>query len=90
MDGGAEIRLTVIETRLLRWLHAHPGAVDPASALLKEVWGYQDPAGRDVVRVTMHRLLRKLSQPPPDGAGVGARLPRRPWAPSGSAAAIPE
>jgi DNA-binding response OmpR family regulator len=38
--------------------------VVPTAALLKQVWGYNDPGGSDVVRVTVHRLRRKLEQDP--------------------------
>ncbi len=40
------------------------GRVVSTSDLLKQVWGYQDPGTSDVVRVTVHRLRRKLEQDP--------------------------
>ena len=38
--------------------------LDESASLLKQVWGYQDPGGSDVVRVTVHRLRRKLESDP--------------------------
>jgi len=38
------------------------GTVVPTGTLLKQVWGYNDPGGSDVVRVTVHRLRRKLEE----------------------------
>ena len=32
----------------------------PSRRLLKQVWGLNDPGGSDVLRVTVHRLRRKL------------------------------
>jgi two-component system response regulator VicR len=58
------ISLTVTEFRLLHCLMAHAGSVVPTGTLLKQVWGYQDPGGTDVVRVTVHRLRRKLEDDP--------------------------
>jgi DNA-binding response OmpR family regulator len=41
-------------------------AVVPTAALARHVWGYDDSPARDVVRVTVHRLRRKLGD---DGNG---------------------
>ena len=62
--SGQLISLTVTEFRLLHCLMTNAGAVVPTSALLKQVWGYADPGGSDVVRVTVHRLRRKLEADP--------------------------
>jgi two-component system response regulator VicR len=62
--AGQLVSLTVTEFRLLHCLMANAGTVVPTSTLLKQVWGYQDPGGSDVVRVTVHRLRRKLEQDP--------------------------
>ena len=56
--------LTVTEFRLLHCLMTNAGTVVPTGTLLKQVWGYNDPGGSDVVRVTVHRLRRKLEQDP--------------------------
>jgi DNA-binding response OmpR family regulator len=43
---------------------SNAGAVVPTGTLLKQVWGYHDLSGSDVVRVTVHRLRRKLESDP--------------------------
>lgn len=77
---GKELRLTGTEFRLLRYLLEHTNAVIPTTEIAKRVWGYDDAAAREVVRVTLHRLRRKIGE---DAAsprlihtvpGVGVRL----------------
>src|SRR5437870_2370313 len=62
--SGQQVSLTVTEFRLLHCLMSNAGAVVQTSTLLKQVWGYSDPGGSDVVRVTVHRLRRKLEADP--------------------------
>jgi two-component system response regulator VicR len=62
--SGKQISLTVTEFRLLQCLMSNAGSVVPTNILLKQVWGYHDGSGSDVVRVTVHRLRRKLEQDP--------------------------
>jgi two-component system response regulator VicR len=62
--SGQPVGLTVTEFRLLHCLMSNAGRVVPTGELLKQVWGYQDPGGSDVVRVTVHRLRRKLEHDP--------------------------
>ena len=62
--AGQQVSLTVTEFRLLHCLMTNAGRVVTTNDLLKQVWGYQDPGGSDVVRVTVHRLRRKLEQNP--------------------------
>jgi len=77
---GQPIGLTVTEFRLLHCLMTNAGTVVPTATLLKQVWGYNDPGGSDVVRVTVHRLRRKLEQDPARPRllhtipGVGVRM----------------
>jgi DNA-binding response OmpR family regulator len=59
-NDGRPIDLTVTEFRLLHALMQQPGTVVSTAALLRQVWGYDDPTARDVVRVAVHRLRRKL------------------------------
>jgi two-component system response regulator VicR len=77
---GDPVRLTGTEFRLLQYLMRNRNSVVPTEAIAKYVWGYNDPPARDVVRVTVHRLRRKLGD---DGQtrkfietvpGVGLRL----------------
>jgi DNA-binding response OmpR family regulator len=77
---GDPVRLTGTEFRLLQYLMRNRNSVVPTDAIAKYVWGYNDAPARDVVRVTVHRLRRKLGD---DGQtrkfietvpGVGLRL----------------
>jgi DNA-binding response OmpR family regulator len=77
---GEPVRLTGTEFRLLQYLMRNRNSVVPTEAIAKYVWGYNDAPARDVVRVTVHRLRRKLGD---DGQtrkfietvpGVGLRL----------------
>ncbi len=61
---GRPLDLTVTEFRLLHYLMTNAGTVVPTRAVLKHVWGYDDPGGTDVVRVTVHRLRRKIEPDP--------------------------
>jgi two-component system, OmpR family, response regulator VicR len=62
--SGEPVSLTVTEFRLLHCLMVNAGTVVSTPALLKQVWGYQDAGASDVVRVTVHRLRRKLEEDP--------------------------
>ncbi len=66
ITGEEELRLTGTEFRLLEYLMRNSNAVVPTAALARHVWGYDDAPARDVVRVTLHRLRRKLRD---DGNG---------------------
>jgi DNA-binding response OmpR family regulator len=77
---GVSTRLTGTEFRLLQYLMSRSDAVVPTEAVARHVWGFDDAPARDVVRVTVHRLRRKLGD---DGErqrfihtvpGVGLRL----------------
>jgi DNA-binding response OmpR family regulator len=58
--GGQHLPLTVTEFRLLHCLMINAGTVVPTRAILKQVWGYDDPGATDVLRSAVHRLRRKL------------------------------
>lgn len=60
IEGEEELRLTGTEFRLLEYLMRNSNSIVPTSALAKHVWGHDDAPARDVVRVTVHRLRRKL------------------------------
>jgi two-component system KDP operon response regulator KdpE len=53
-------RLTGTEFRLLEFLMRHGSAVVPMGAVAKHVCGFDDAPARESVRVTVHRLRRKL------------------------------
>jgi two-component system response regulator VicR len=60
--NGESLHLTVSEFKLLHHLMCRAGHVVRTSVLAREVWGYEDDGARDVVRVTLHRLRRKLGE----------------------------
>jgi DNA-binding response OmpR family regulator len=64
--AGQTLHLAPTELRLLACLVARAGTVVPSSILLQAVWGREQSRRADVVRVTVHRLRRKLQD-------VGAR-----------------
>jgi DNA-binding response OmpR family regulator len=57
---GVPTHLTGTEFRLLQYLMRHSDSVVSTAAVAKDVWGFNDAPARDVVRVTVHRLRRKL------------------------------
>ncbi len=77
---GESFRLTGTEFRLLECLMRNGESVVATETLARAVWGYSDAPTREVIRVTLHRLRRKLGD---DGSrpkyietvtGVGLRL----------------
>jgi len=62
--GSEPLHLTPTEFRLLHCLMANAGAIMEAGTLLREVWDHTDSRGTDVLRTTVHRLRRKLDDPP--------------------------
>ncbi|HEY3117686.1 MAG TPA: response regulator transcription factor [Chloroflexota bacterium] len=81
-DGKA-VTLSLTEFRLLHYLMLHAGSVVSSQALLRQVWGYEDAAANDVVRVAVYRLRRKLEDDPSNpvlletvpGLGIKLRTP---------------
>ena len=80
---GVSTRLTGTEFRLLHYLMSRSDAIVPTGAIAQHVWGFDDQPAREVVRVTVHRLRRKLGE---DGTrprfirtvpGIGLRLEAR-------------
>lgn len=64
---GEELSLTVLEYRLLHFLMTNRSSVVSTPTLLKHVWGWGDAStssASDTVRVTIHRLRRKLRDDP--------------------------
>jgi DNA-binding response OmpR family regulator len=59
---GQPLSLSLTEYRLLQYLMTNVGQAVPTRAILQQVWGYDDPTAGDVVRVTIHRLRRKLEE----------------------------
>ena len=61
---GRSLDLTATEFRLLHYLMNRASTVVPTAAIVKEVWGHDDAAGREVLRLTVYRLRRKLEEDP--------------------------
>ena len=80
IDGGAPLRLTRLETRLLQILVAQAGHVVSAERLLAHVWGHRGSGDRQLLKQLVHRLRQKLEKDPAGAdllhteAGVGYRL----------------
>lgn len=72
--SAASLNLTVTEFRLLRFLMSNPGMVLPAGLVLRDVWGYDEGGATEILRVTVHRLRRKLMAYP-EGAGLLHTVP---------------
>jgi two-component system, OmpR family, KDP operon response regulator KdpE len=78
--GGAEVRLTPIEFRLLSCLAQHLGLVVTHRQLLREVWGPSHVEHAHYLRVYMKQLRDKLEADPVQprflltDTGVGYRL----------------
>ena len=80
LDGGAAVRLTRLETRLLQILVAQSGHVVSAERLLAHVWGHRGSGDRQLLKQLVHRLRQKLEKDPAAAdllhtePGVGYRL----------------
>ena len=78
--GGAPLRLTRLETRLLQILVAQAGHVVSAERLLAHVWGHRGSGDRQLLKQLVHRLRQKLERDPAGAdllhteSGVGYRL----------------
>ncbi len=64
IQSGALLNITVTEFRLLHYLMINAGQVVSTAALLRHVWGQTDRPASDVLRVTLHRLRKKLHEDP--------------------------
>jgi two-component system KDP operon response regulator KdpE len=62
--GGAEVRLTPTEWRLLDALVRHPGKLVARQQLITEVWGPVGSADTSSLRFYLNRLRRKLEPDP--------------------------
>lgn len=58
--GGGEVPLTATEFRLLQFLMAKSGRVQPRQTLLTEVWDYTEGVDSRTVDTHIRRLRRKL------------------------------
>jgi len=58
--GGAPVRLTNLELRLLQLLLANAGHTLPAERLLSHVWGLRGSGDRQLLKQLVHRLRQKI------------------------------
>ena len=61
---GKVVRLTPIETELLRYLMSHPGQTISKGDLFREVWGYDFVGSGNLVEVSIRRLREKVEADP--------------------------
>ncbi len=62
--GGAPIRLTNREFRLLQYLLANAGHTVSAERLTGHIWGYQGVGDRHLLKQLVHRLRQKIEHDP--------------------------
>ncbi len=60
LQGGAPVRLTRLELRLLQLLLANAGHTLPAERLLAHVWGSRGAGDRQLLKQLVHRLRQKI------------------------------
>ena len=78
--AGETVTLTQTEYNILVMLAEHAGKVLTYSAIIKEVWGYQDPGSVKRLQVNMANIRKKLGIKPGDSRyilnelGVGYRM----------------
>ena len=74
--GDHRVDLTPLEFEVFKYLHERPGAVVERSVLMRDVWGYDDPGGSNVIEAVVASLRRKLGDRSPvieTVRGVGYR-----------------
>jgi DNA-binding response OmpR family regulator len=64
VDGGAAVRLTKLEFRLLQLLLAHAGQAIEAERLFQHVWGQRPSGDRQLLKQLVHRLRQKIEEDP--------------------------
>lgn len=78
--GGAPVRLTPTEWRMLEFLARNPGALVTRQTLLKDIWGTEQVADTGYLRLYVSQLRKKLEPDPATPrhllteAGMGYRL----------------
>ncbi len=61
--GARKVRLTEMETNILKFLHANAGTV-PREILLHEVWGYGPAVATHTLETHIYRLRKKIERDP--------------------------
>ena len=78
--AGETVMLTQTEYNILAMLSEHAGKVLTYSAIIKTIWGYQDPGSIKRLQVNMANIRKKLGIKPGDSRyilnelGVGYRM----------------
>ena len=62
VGGGAPVRLTKLEFRLLHYLVANAGHAVPFERLTNHVWGYRGLGDRQLLKQLVHRLRQKIER----------------------------
>lgn len=62
--GGAPVRLTNLEFRLLQYLLANAGHALSVDRLTSHVWGYRGAGDRQLLKQLVHRLRQKIERDP--------------------------
>ena len=57
---GRRVDLTKLEFEVMSYLHEHKGTVVGRADLLRNVWGYDDAGGSNVIEANVRSLRRKL------------------------------
>ena len=63
-ETGEKVRLTEVETAVLKYLFRAGGKVVPRQTLLKEVWGYNDRVTTHTLETHVYRLRQKFERDP--------------------------
>lgn len=77
---GQPIKLTQTEYNILALLSQHPGKVMTYAAIIRQVWGYNDPGSTKKLQVNMANIRKKLGDRPGqknhivNELGVGYRM----------------
>ena len=64
VSGGAPVRLTKLELRLLQMLLASAGRTVTSDRLLVQVWGHRNSGDRQLLKQLVHRLRQKIEADP--------------------------
>ncbi len=80
IGGGAPIRLTKLELRLLQMLLTNSGRTVSSDRLLVHIWGHRNSGDRQLLKQLVHRLRQKIETDPAiphylqTAAGAGYKL----------------
>jgi DNA-binding response OmpR family regulator len=80
IGGGAAVRVTKLELRLLQMLLANAGRTVHSDRLLLQVWGHRSSGDRQLLKQLVHRLRQKIEPDPANpvrlqtAAGSGYKL----------------